>query len=73
MVLDLIELQHLSYLFVNKWSTIVTYDSIRYYKSDNYVFFDEVHHSSSHGFAEWYGLCLFSEVFRSPTKLSPHV
>ena len=73
MVLDPIELHHLSYLFVDKWSTIVTYDSMRYSKSNNYVFFDEVHHSSFCGFAEWYDLCLFSEVFRSPTKLSPHV
>ena len=65
MVQVLIKLQHLSYLSVDKWGTIVTYNSIRYPKSDNNVFFDEVHHSSSRGFTEWYGLCPFGKVFRS--------
>ena len=65
MVLDLVKLQHLSYLSVDKLSTIVTYDSLRHAKSENYVFIDEVCHNSSHGFAEWYGLCPFSEVFLS--------
>ena len=63
MVLHLIKLQHLPHLSIDKRSTIVTYDSMRHPKSDNYIFLNEVCYNSSSGFAERYGLCLFSEIF----------
>ena len=65
MVLHLIKLQHLPHLSIDKWSTIVTYDSMRHPKSDNYIFLNEVCHNSSSGFVEWYDLYPFSEIFCS--------
>ena len=65
MVLHLNKLQHLPHLSIDKWSTIVTYDSMRHPKSDNYIFFNGICHSPFGGFTEWYGLRLFSEIFCS--------
>ena len=63
-MLHLIELQHLPYFSVDK-CTIVTYDSVRHTKYDNYIFFNEICHSSFSGFAKRYSLCPFSEIFCS--------
>ena len=54
-----------SSLLCSKGCTIVAYDFVRYPKLENYVFFDEICHSSSGGFAEWYGLCSFGEILCS--------
>ena len=61
----LVEFYNLPHFFVYKGRTIVAYDSMRYPKSYNYIFFDEIHHSSFNGFVEWYGLHLFSEILCS--------
>ena len=35
---------------------------MKYPKSNNYVFFDEIYYSSSSGFTEWYGLRPLGEI-----------
>ena len=71
MVFDLIKFQHLSYLTVDKWSTIVIYDPMRYPKFGNYFFLDKVCHNISYDFTEWYGLYPFGELFHNHED--PHV
>ena len=64
-VFDLIELQHLSYLTVDKWCAIVIDDAIRYFEPNNYVFLDKICHGFSCGLIKWYGLCPFGEVLHN--------
>ena len=63
MVLDLVELQRLPYITIDKWCTIVTDNPVGYSKPYNYIFLDEVFHCSSYGFPEWHCLCPLSEIF----------
>lgn len=41
MMLHLIKFQHLPHLSIDKWSTILTYNSMRHPKLDDYIFFNE--------------------------------
>ena len=65
MVLDLIKLQHLSYLTIYKWSAIVTYDPMRYPKSDNYFLLAKICYGSSCGLMKWYDFFSFGKVFHN--------
>ena len=65
MILDLVELQHLPYITVDKGCAIVTGNPVGYSKPHNYIFLDEFFHCSSCGFPEWYCLCPLSEIFRN--------
>ena len=65
MVFDLIELQHLPYLTIDKWSAIVTDDPMRYPEPNNYGLLDKICHDSSCGLTEWYGFFLFGKILRS--------
>ena len=86
MMLHLIEFQHLSHFFVYKRCIIVTYDSMRYPKLNNYFFFNKVCHNPASSFAKWYSLRPLDKIFcghkdmyplkgglTSPTKSSPQV
>ena len=50
MVLDLVELQHLPYIIVEKWCAIVANNLVGYSKPHNYIFLDEVCHCCFCGF-----------------------
>ena len=53
MVLDLVELQHLPHITIDKRYTIVTDNPMGYSKPDNYVLINEVCYYSSRGLMEW--------------------
>ena len=64
-VLDLVKLQHLPHITVDKRCPIIGNNPVRYPKPYDYVLLDEVGHYFSRSFTEWYCLCPLSEILRS--------
>ena len=65
MVLDLVELQHLPHITVDKGCAIVTDNPMVYPKPNNYVLPDEVCYYSSCDITKWYCLYPFGEILCS--------